>query len=545
MKNFIPIVLFLALAAQAFAQIHPHHSQALKQYHSLLGKAIGHDADLPAVDSTEFLPPFNQQTYHLTDSIYYYYYDSSVWDLTSKRYLENDCNLGQRLVSTLYTDFQDIDSFELSERDEMEYYPDGGLKLRKHLEYFNNGWITTGYDYYSEDEHPTESWHKTYDPVNDLFTDGTRATSTYEGQQYPTVILNYNWDMLSQTWMPTERFTNTFTNDLITQDLYEAYNAGTWELAVKNEYDYFPNNQYKEIRLYIYVGGVWEDVARYTCTLDGNGDTVLELTAYIDSSSGQFLPTYRQLNTYVSHRPIEQLGESYNNGDWIKSSKNTFSYHLNGNKHEASVSEWNEVGQLWVETYYQKFNEDGKILLRESHIGYDPVTNTYYGASRFIYTYNAAGSILEAKVEHLEHNTLDTYLPNTITNYEYDNDGAFLESIHQYWSFEDSVFELDRKTHSYNTGCAFSATTTPQEENKGCQFANPIHPGQAIQCTGLKEGAASILELYDLAGRLVHEQAFSPISSFDPIRPLPTGLYLLYIYDDMGWRYRSKVLVLD
>ncbi|MBK8567916.1 MAG: T9SS type A sorting domain-containing protein [Saprospiraceae bacterium] len=110
------------------------------------------------------------------------------------------------------------------------------------------------------------------------------------------------------------------------------------------------------------------------------------------------------------------------------------------------------------------------------------------------------------------------------------------------------AFINDFRYYYFNTGCLFSAAEdiSPAESNY-CLHANPLRPGQAIQCPTLPQSDEALtLTLYGMAGQLLHRQAFWPGGNFQPTQPLAPGIYLLDIRTEKGSSvHRAKVVVVE
>lgn len=546
MKKTFLLIAMLALNNYVFSQDKPVHHSELAKHPSLMTPELGLAISQFGIGEDGYLPPPISLTYNLADSSYYYFYEEAMqdWDLNNKTYYENDCAVGLPIVSTLNSDNLVPNLFEPAQRSTWAYFPNGNIKLSTLSTVYNNNWVLLSYDSLVAPNKSLERWNKSYNSNTDLFTYGTRIVGSYDSEERLLVSQYFTLDIPTQNWVPDNRYTNTYSNGLLTNFLYERYNFGLWEPMTKTDYTYFPGGQLMEAKSYINLGGTWFQDQRYSYTIDGVGNSVLELLETFNSGTGQFEPSIRTATTYDAANELTgRLTEVYLNGAWENSTKSEYTHYADGKLKDQIDYEWDATTEAWIETFKSHYSASGKILSSEYRGDYDPVNQVFNFGYRFNFTYNADDLILEQKFDNLQGGTFDTYIPYNLINYEYDNEGGLLEKVEQLWDLNSSTMKLSNKTHYFNTGCSFSDTDGPLEAKSNCQYANPIQPGQPIQCTGLSDGGSAMLELYDLAGRLVHQQAFAQTSSLDLRHPLPAGLYLLSIHDDKGWSYRSKVVV--
>ena len=134
------------------------------------------------------------------------------------------------------------------------------------------------------------------------------------------------------------------------------------------------------------------------------------------------------------------------------------------------------------------------------------------------------------------------------TTYAYDGNDRLSEEITQDWDEAQSDYLNATRIYYFNTGCLYSGVEEgqPQPDNN-CLHANPLRPGQAIQCSSLPQTEAPLLlSLYSMAGTRIHWQSFRPGDSFQPSQPLAPGIYLLDIRTDKGDSvHRAKVVVVE
>lgn len=99
----------------------------------------------------------------------------------------------------------------------------------------------------------------------------------------------------------------------------------------------------------------------------------------------------------------------------------------------------------------------------------------------------------------------------------YNDDNRLMEEVYQNWDEAQMAFINDFRYYYFNTGCLFSAAEdiSPAESNY-CLHANPLRPGQAIQCPTLPQSDEALH-----ANALRDGRPASPSASFLAGRQLP------------------------
>lgn len=201
--------------------------------------------------------------------------------------------------------------------------------------------------------------------VNNVWTNSTRSTYTYDANHNILVYWVENWE--NEAWVNYYRMTYTTEQGLYTQIVGEIWSEGSWSYSYRLLYTYDTDNNVDTITTQIYPGGTWASYSRaeYSYNTDNQ---ISEIESFLYAGGWQLsshtLYTYTAFqkiqstliqtwsdNTYhnnsritYTYNGLEQnitmLTELYQNNAWIGNYLSTNAYDTNGNLSET-------IRQLW------------------------------------------------------------------------------------------------------------------------------------------------------------------------------------------------------
>jgi|GEM_PF-4069127 len=550
MKKRYLFLLLLAMAGTAHSQQRPIHVSELKQHPELMTHEQLVGLRKAGIDEQGFLPPpASLAGYNLLDSMYRYDVLGGDLGLWEKIYYENDCQSGLNVYKERFRWDGIPDEFKPVDREYWSYFPNGAIKTNR-LNYYDevsDTWLWLRYDTLVAPFKTLERWDKYWNPSAQQFSSGSRLVYERNANGDETLVTEQDLNEDIQDWRNVLRSSYTYdANGYPSLRFVEAWDDQNSEWFNYYEIAYTYDSEGKILQ-YIrkdYTGNISEPVYRYTYTYDANGNNTLISFEQYDASLGVYNEDSRTSFNYdANNQAVSSLVEVYDGGDWINSSKWDATYHPNGILATRDGYDWDIDSGTWLQTQKEILNSEGEYTYYEYKSDYDASTGGFGFGFRVNYDFNAMNLLTQIKFDFLLFGTFDTWSLSNFDTYEYDANNRTLEIVYRKYDAAISDYAISGKDHYYNTGCFYiSDTDEPAAANDQCAHANPLRPGQPIQCTAAIGTEPAQLELYALNGVRMHHQAFRAGEGIEPSRSLPNGMYLLLVKGQNGTTYRSKLV---
>lgn len=423
----------------------------------------------------------------------------------------------ENLDLTLNSDFEEI---ELSEEKYYQYVNrNGGTDTILGFKWRHNNqqWILRNriIKYYDADENITG---KLFQHLNHEgnWVNGLHYTYTYNANGKRTSKTIQYWHKFNQEWINYFKRTNVFNNDLLTGIKTQrwAKDSAIWVNRHHKIFTYSADTLVADtLQTWKFIANAWKShhFTKYHYNPLGNCNG--KLTFHWDKIHSVWRKDHRLLYHYNDDTLVNVV---------LKQSWKKFQ------------QDWkNEVRHLLA------YNDDGK---RVKNITQKFIFNSWKGVELRKFNYNQQGKIALAVFKHKNPWQL-TWHNYKQVKFEYDDDGNMNKKLIRHWNeyFQEWYnYRLWKVIIEYKSVFAGIADNT--ENDLKLSYPNPYFQGAAIQLSGNDNDVINV-KIYDLSGRIIHEENPSNNTSFTIDRQLNKGIYLICAFDDKGIIKTEKIMV--
>lgn len=329
-----------------------------------------------------------------------------------------------------------------------------------------------------------------------------------------------------------------------------------------DEYDYYLIDEFCEMN----EGDGWRDYYEITYEYDFAGNVIeaIGMSAY---ETGVLENAARASYTYDGDELSEVIYQGWENGNWVNESKEIYNY--NGNVTTVLYWDWNgsnwSSDELWTYTrtgntlevlmqYMQggawQNDEKQTITLNFDERVTEILDQDWVGTSWVndeLTTYDYEGNVFPVKtVKEWNGSAWENHLKY---EYAYDNDGNALSGLclefgGNDWVSEDGdiemVFGNGEKSNEYYGFWVEVAYVDLTSLNENAAAMNlSVYPMPAQGEVNIKADGFAKAEIYNMAGQMVMETLSETVN----VATLPTGLYIIKVYDRLGGMASLKMPV--
>ncbi|AUC86538.1 hypothetical protein CW731_15165 [Polaribacter sp. ALD11] len=107
--------------------------------------------------------------------------------------------------------------------------------------------------------------------------------------------------------------------------------------------------------------------------------------------------TFLTISLFAQTKLTSSLSESMSNNTWVNSSKQVYSYDINGNLATELYDYWDQSNSVWIkQDRYSYVYSSGNKLSIEIEENWDSSTNSYKNGDKSEYSYNNNGRVVES-----------------------------------------------------------------------------------------------------------------------------------------------------
>lgn len=153
----------------------------------------------------------------------------------------------------------------------------------------------------------------------------SQSLFSYDGTSRLTEEVNSFWNTAGDVWVNSFRTTNTYTGNLLTSEVEDAWNGVSWFMTRRTLYTYTGTLE-TEALTQSYSQPNWFDLSRTTTTYNGNN--AVEEVYQITHGGTSWLNVSRDLFSLydAQGRPGELIDQSWIGSAWVNSTRALFEY---------------------------------------------------------------------------------------------------------------------------------------------------------------------------------------------------------------------------
>ena len=304
---------------------------------------------------------------------------------------------------------------------------------------------------------------------------------TYEYDFSGNVLELLVQDFDGEEWIDMAKASYSYEGGLLSEVIVQYWEDGEWVNVEKQVYNF--NGATSTILYWNWNGNNWSSSELYTYTY--GMETVELLKQYMQGGAWQNeeKDTYKIYNNFSTAYWSEILVEKWSNNAWVNDSKTTYDYDENGVFTSKQYAEWNGTAFEEIERYSYTY-DDGNAISGSCKVkdGNDFMTGD--GEIEMAYGYNA--------------------------------DTKF------FYGYEVEMTYID-----------LTGIDEPQT------FDFKVYPNPALQNIIIESNDFQKAEIYSVTGQKLMESQMEKMN----VGTLPTGVYLLKVYDRSGNAETRKLMV--
>lgn len=369
----------------------------------------------------------------------------------------------------------------------------------------------------------------------------------------------------------------------ILSSIHESFFSGNWYNSYATNYEYDPNNNLTaEISLeWDNINSKWKIREKVTYTYNASNQVTSEVGQRWDDATGMYIDSYRDTYSYTNGKFTQQIGEIWQNSNWVNEWKMTIGYNVNNLPETALSYSW--IGGQWVNDYKDVLSYDGNNkttgfssqglkngtwvnttrstltysldkskILKDSYEDWNVGNNSWEQSDVTDYTFDPTGNRVRM---------IDSYADGDKyrTDYTYDSSSLMVNFAHpfkdktgvdyldatfpyvnkvltevDYYYDKVSTYILNGRT-TYNYNSSISLATEKFEPANAVTinvFPNPTQDYLSIE-TSLNNEIDKVV-VTDLSGKTVLDQ--SKVGNQINVQNLAKGVYLLQVVSgDQKW----------
>ena len=239
-------------------------------------------------------------------------------------------------------------------------------------------------------------------------------------------------------------FTSIMYGQILRTSTNESYSNGNWVNSSKVSYTYdWKNYLIKQVQENWDVSSsAWKNSYQFTY-INNNDGTVQQNNMEIwgSPSSNSWNPYSRTIKTYNSAgKELTSTTEQYSNGNWVNSSKLSFTYDGNNYLIKQVQENWDISSSAWKNSYQFTYinNNDGTVQQNNMEIWGSPSSNSWNSYSRTIKTYNSAGKELTSTAEQYSNGN---WVNSSKLSFTYDGNNYLIKQVQENWDVSSSAWK--------------------------------------------------------------------------------------------------------
>lgn len=357
----------------------------------------------------------------------------------------------------------------------------------------------------------TRYTHQVWDETSASWRDEYEEQRAYDGDDNLITLTTLAYDASVEGLVSDKRETMTYDNRGNLLELEAAsWNGTGWEPETRRRWTYNQNDLFTQS-----VSQVWE-----------NGDWVF---------ASRERATYGELE-------FDLLGLQRGTWDaqaaqWRAQEREIYEIDNRGQLLSTVLQAWNATSQSWIplkrEAYTYTLSRTYEQILEENWDGgWQPQTRRLFAQQQ------GQRETIRQSWENGE------WVNQTRTYTRTNADDLLVEEVRgEAWSGSSWLNSEDTERYTYFWSEAVSTNLSSSLPSADCQLINPYRILTPIRCQGLEGGKTYQLELLDLQGRTVFQQAVRGGESFSIPRAVATGIYMLRLHDRARVVHMQKVQV--
>ncbi|MBK8567917.1 MAG: hypothetical protein IPN76_32500 [Saprospiraceae bacterium] len=275
--------------------------------------------------------------YNLVDSTYEYTWNEldQNWNIRQKMFIENDCVIGRPSVVLIQVDSSGNGIFSNETKIQYQYFDTDNLQKTEYFRWnpAQQTWEQFLLTSYVRPNEPLEELIRFWDEASNTLIGGMRTAYSYDNNDKLERSENYDLDIPTNSWVLGSRRTYTYTNGLNTKILEEIYQPAS---------------------------NSWLPSERITNTYDDNGHLLTHTIEY-DYGNG-LIAEYKDTFTYnASGQLIEKIQQYYTGFALENYFKETYQYYDNGVTAFTDRHLWLPNQQDWLWNGQMALREDGRL----------------------------------------------------------------------------------------------------------------------------------------------------------------------------------------
>jgi hypothetical protein len=399
-----------------------------------------------------------------------------------------------------------------------------------------------------------------YKDFNGMFIPSNRTTNEYFNNYLKVVTKNEYFDLQSQTWVPTGRYTqeNNSRGDEIAY-IQESYINGVWkiEYASQGSYTYL-NSTSNKFTEYIYSNfdtttlnyvPSYKDVINYNSIAQG-----VEWISYDYTAGSGYVPSFKDSIFYTNGIATSILEYGFDNftntfykdikfdgivWEYFDPNSNLFS---NDEVYGYTASSW--VNNSWVlaerliTSFPDNFGSSIKTYEEYNNNSWLPMyqSKTLYDAKRNIIEESYADYIAMTNTWLITYGNRHSFL--------YDMSNNITEDIQEYYNGTIQVWEKNSRNEYFNYITISVGVNNELKTLNATIYPNPATTGTIYVDVNLEIASDLNINIIDLNGKIIHKKIDNLSKGLSTINlnDLSQGIYIIELITTYG-SSKAKLIV--
>jgi hypothetical protein len=414
--------------------------------------------------------------------------------------------------------------------------------------WYLNSWLTYQYTHYKTKKLVDEFYNKIWNNAKHRFTSGSRNLYLYNDSLLITRAITQSYDTTTFSWINVLKDSIIFTSaDKFSEQISCIWQASTssWKNTYKYDDIYDVNNTLVSEMDYSWndTSSTWSNILQvnYFINPAGNPDSSIVISWNPDL---HVMDT--TLKTHYIYNPDNLIwaeivqDKAAGTVLWLNSTMSQYTYYPGGILLDKTFNIWDTLHRTWLAISYQKYDIANKMLENWQKY-YDQSTYDFTGGVSLLYTYDANEDTL-TRTSRQWNISNSKWVNSTQDLYTYESHNLLTEELTQNFTVSDSSWVNSKKSDYYYS--EFNGIGEKNTSQKICFYANPMVPGNAINCPELTPGKTYFLVICSVSGKEVYRSSFQGGNAVTIPVSLSQGLYFLIVEDQDSILYKDKVIML-